>query len=174
MGRAKALLDAGGETFVARTIRIASEAVSCRPILVCGSDAPAVRAAVGDASVTIVENPRWESGIGSSIARGIEAVAAGDAAGALILLIDQPGVSAGHLQTLVAAFRAGADPVATSYEGRPGVPALFGRRWFEDLLRLDGDRGAREILERAGAAVVEPETGLLDVDTPEDYERFAH
>ena len=171
MGKPKPLLTVEGETFVNRAVRLAREAIPGPRVVVCGAGAEAVRAAVHDDAAMLVENERWQEGIGTSIGRGIQALEELDVVGAAILLIDQPALEAEHLETLVLAFREGADPVATSYGGNPGVPALFGRRWFEMLRHLEGDRGARDMLDRAGAALIEPELPLLDVDTPEDYER---
>lgn len=172
MGRPKALLTIDGEMLVNRAVRLAREAVPGPRIVVCGAESDVVRAAVNDDAAILVDNEQWQNGLGTSIGRGIRAVEALEVVGAAILLIDQPQLQAAHLETLVVTFREGSDPVATAYAGRPGVPALFGRRWFEILQRLDGDRGAREVLERAGAAMIEPEHELEDLDTPEDYERY--
>lgn len=172
MGRPKALLTVDKETFVNRAVRLARKAVPGPRVVVCAPGADEVRAAVDDDAAIFVENEQWEKGIGTSVARGIQALEALDVVGAAILVIDQPKLEAAHLETLVLTFREGSDPVATSYGGRPGVPAVFGRKWFEALRRLDGDRGAREILEGAAATVIEPELELADVDTPEDYERY--
>ena len=94
----------------------------------------------------------------------------------MILLADMPEVAAGDIDRLIAAF----DPDegrevcrAVSADGAPGHPVLFGRRFFEALGGLRGDRGAREILDEAAEFVTEVPTAgraaIVDLDTPEDW-----
>ena len=97
----------------------------------------------------------------------------------VILLADMPEVGARDIDRLIAAF----DPEegreicrAVSADGAPGHPVLFGRRFFEALAGLEGDRGAREVLRDAGEFVTEVATSgrsaLVDLDTPEDWEAW--
>ncbi|HVR43626.1 MAG TPA: nucleotidyltransferase family protein [Thermoanaerobaculia bacterium] len=169
MGRPKLLLEIGGEPMLARTVRIALEA-GLRPVhVVLGSDRDALAAVLSGGEVVLVDNARWRDGLASSISCGIASFDSGTIRAVAILLADQPSVTAGHLIELGRRWSAGDDPVATDYEGRPGVPAIFGPRWLGQLAALQGDRGARELLERAGSARVAMPAPPADVDTPEDY-----
>ncbi|HEY0593689.1 MAG TPA: nucleotidyltransferase family protein [Thermoanaerobaculia bacterium] len=169
MRRPKALLQLDGESFVLRVARVAGEAGFSPVVVVAGEEIGAIREAV--APVRAVENVEWREGLASSIRAGIASVAA-ECDAALLLLADQPLVSAAHLRELARAFADGSDPVATAYGRRRGVPAIFGSRWFDELRALTGDRGARDLLEREAARTFGDGDPPFDVDTPEDYERL--
>jgi molybdenum cofactor cytidylyltransferase len=142
--------------------------------IVLGAHADRLRREVQGLPVLVALNPGWEAGIGSSIRVGLEAVltASGDVQGVVITLCDQPYVTDRAINRLVEAHRTSGQPiVASRYGGAAGVPALFGRRFFPQLLSLDGSEGAKRLMAR-NASVVEcvamPEA-LVDVDTPRDY-----
>ncbi len=97
----------------------------------------------------LVDNPAFERGQGGSLARGIRAVS--DAPGveaALVLLADMPNVPDRHLRALRDALDPGVDAVFSDVDGVLGPPALFSRSAFAHLETLDGDRGARAVIER--------------------------
>ena len=109
----------------------------------------------------------------SSVRAGVEAL--GDAAAAVLLLCDQPHVTAAVISGLVAAHRATGRPVvASTYGGSFGVPALFGRALFAELAQLEGAAGARQVIMRhASEAHFLPfPSGEVDVDTPDDFLRL--
>lgn len=177
LGTPKQLLRLRGETLLHRTVRLAL-AAGLEPVhVVLGCNAPAVGAALEElhSRVATVINPDWQTGMGSSLARGIASLPPGAGfdtgpAAALVLVTDQPRVSHALLAEVVAAFRSGGAPlVASRYaSGAVGVPALFARRYFPELTRLTGDRGARALFSRYRDDLVKvafPE-GDLDIDTP--------
>jgi molybdenum cofactor cytidylyltransferase len=122
--------------------------------------------------VTFVHNADYVAGLAGSVRTGIAAVPA-DADGAIVCLGDMPQVDAPLIDKLIAAFdpEKGALAVVPTIEGRRGNPVLWARRFFPDLMKIEGDIGARNLIERYGEAVVEvPVTGkgaLVDIDTPE-------
>lgn len=109
--------------------------------------------------VTRENNPEAEEGMASSIRAGV--TLAGPDARLLILLCDQPLLTADHLRALIAID---APIVATGYAGIAGVPAIFAPSLAPELLALRGDRGARAIIEKHGARVVVFEDAAVDVD----------
>nr|WP_285674057.1 nucleotidyltransferase family protein [Limibaculum sp. NKW23] len=122
-----------------------------------------------------VENPRAADGMGTSLAAGLAALAP-DADAVLVLLADMPEVTADGIDRLIAAFdpEEGREIVrATAADGTPGHPVLFGRRFFEALGGLGGDRGARELVAEHRDFVVEValpgQAALTDLDTPEAW-----
>jgi CTP:molybdopterin cytidylyltransferase MocA len=117
--------------------------------------------------VVTVINDKWEEGMASSIRLGVRALgfAARDAEGVLLMTCDQPAVTAKHLRRLMTR----AEVKASRYAGRNGVPAFFPKKYFDRLMELEGDAGARELL--ADARYEELENGELDVDTVEDLKR---
>ncbi|MGH9456538.1 MAG: nucleotidyltransferase family protein [Thermoanaerobaculia bacterium] len=167
MGQPKVLIEIDGETLVRRAARRAREA-GCDPVFViAGAGAEAVAAAVSGLDVRVVENRDWSRGIGSSIATGARAATEERAAAVLVVLADQPDVEPAHLGRLIAAFRAGHDRAGTTYGDATGVPAIFGAAWFPSLCRLDGDRGAKDLLAGAHTVPTEPPR---DIDTPGDLD----
>jgi molybdenum cofactor cytidylyltransferase len=174
LGRPKQLLELRGEPLVRRAARIAAEAGFAPVVVVVGAEADAVGAALAGGPFTVVANERWESGVASSIRRGIEALRAtrGDVDGALLATCDQPLVEPGHLAALAAAASSeGKAIAASSYGGTVGVPALFTRAVLDELLALEGDHGAKRVIARDADRVarVELPGGERDVDTEADW-----
>lgn len=173
LGQPKQLLRYRGETLIHRTVRLAQAAGLAPLHVVVGHRGREVAAALGGlgGAVTVVANPDWRQGMGGSLARGVASLPAGVAA-ALVLVTDQPQLSAGLLGAILGRYRGGAAAlVACRYaSGALGVPALFARRHFAELAALAGDRGARALFTRHAAALAEVSfpTGDRDVDTPAD------
>lgn len=172
LGKPKQLIEIEGETLLRRTVRLALEA-GCAPVfVVLGYEAERMRAEIDGATAVI--NEEWAEGMGSSLRRGMEAAMAVKPVGVLLLVCDQPRLTAEHLRKLMAAQDGDAGRiVASGYAGRVGVPAVFGRGYFAELRAVEGDRGAREVIRRHGDAVraVEWPEGQIDLDRPEDLER---
>jgi molybdenum cofactor cytidylyltransferase len=157
-------------------VRIAAEeALASRAgpvIVVTGHQRAEVEKVLAGLPVRFVHNPDFADGLGTSLRTGIAAVPA-DADGAIVCLGDMPQVDASLIDRLIGAF----DPdrsaliVMPTFEGKRGNPVLWSRRFFPDLMAIEGDVGARHLIGRYGEAVVEvPVEGraaLVDVDTPE-------
>lgn len=178
-GRPKALLRHRGEYLVDRAVRIAREG-GCEPVLaVLGARAEEVlRLADPQTAAGAVVNPDWESGLGSSLRAGLAAVPP-DAGAVLILLADQPFISAEAVGRVVRAHRGGADLAAAAYAGRRGHPVLIAARHLEQVARsARGDGGAREFLRahEAGIALVDctGEGRPADIDEPADLGLLEH
>jgi len=174
-GPNKLLAEIGGRPLV----RIAAEqalASRARPVIVVtGHERERVEAALKGLPVRLVHNPDFAQGLGGSVRTGITAVPA-EADGAIVCLGDMPQVDAALIDRLIAAFapEQGALAVVPTIDGQRGNPVLWSRRFFPDLMAIEGDVGARHLIGRYGEAVVEvPVTGkgaLVDVDTPEALE----
>ncbi|MBS1802056.1 MAG: nucleotidyltransferase family protein [Acidobacteria bacterium] len=172
LGQPKQLLVFKGETLLQRAIRIAHEAGAAPIFVVLGAHHSQIESGL-DPSAIVVTNPEWQQGMATSIRAGIHAldIKEPQPAGVLLLLCDQPAVTPDHLRRMLTAFQR--DPVtavASVYAGRRGIPALFPRNAFPDLLGLRGDHGARGLLADPERAVIEVplENGELDIDRPED------
>lgn len=173
MGAANKLLaEVDGMPMLARVVDsvIASKA---KPILVVtGHEAEAVRAALGERPVTFVHNPAFAEGLAGSVKAGIDA-APPNADGAVVCLGDMPQVTARHIDRLIAAFNPveGRAICIPTWQGRQGNPVLWARRFFDEIMALSGDRGAKALIEEHGDQVAEvamPDAGVaLDIDTPE-------
>jgi molybdenum cofactor cytidylyltransferase len=177
MGSPKQLLRTGGITLVRRVTEAALDSRCEGVYVVVGAAAEAVRRELSDLGLEVVENRGWEKGLAESIRVGIEAVRAGcpEFDAAILASVDQPHVHTALLDRLIEVFEAGdREIVACTYAGTVGAPALFSRRHFAVLTSLQGDRGAKSILESREGEVAQipfPE-GATDLDTPRDYQRF--
>lgn len=182
-GSPKQLLDWKGKPFVRQVAETALHAGLSPVIAVTGADAAAVESALTGLDVTIVRNEEWQSGQASSIRTGLSPLSlAGRGAGgeevgaAIFLLADQPQIGIDVIQALKEAHAQSLPSILAplALEERRANPVLFDRVTFPDLLALTGDVGGRAIF---GSHKVEylpwhDDALLLDVDTPEDYERL--
>ena len=144
-------------------------------VVVTGHQADQVERALQGLNVTFVRNPDFAEGLASSVKSGIAAVPQ-SADGAVICLGDMPLISAHLIDRLIETFapdRGNLIAVPVS-DGRRGNPVLWSRRFFNELMTLDGDIGARHLIAKHSEAVAEvPVEGLeafLDIDTPQALE----
>ncbi len=170
MGQPKQLMPYRGVPMVrhAATVALAS---SCRPVIVVtGANAEAVGAALDGLPVTIVFNAEWEGGMGTSISAGLRALP-GEADGAVLALADQPLITSEIYDSLLSEPEC--DIVAARYAGTVGVPVLFLRRYFDDLLALPASQGCKGVIlsHREVCRFVDCPEAEMDVDTPEGYRR---
>lgn len=175
-GWPKQLLDLGGRPLLQHTVDAALAAGLDELVVVLGYMAPDVAAAVTlPAGARSVVNPDFATGQASSLRVGLEAASA-QADAALILLGDMPGMRPEDIQAVADAFRGGAGPVVQArYRGVPSHPVLFARAVWPDLLAVEGDTGAREVMKAHPEWVtrVDVDADLPpDLDTMEDYERL--
>ena len=141
--------------------------------VVVGAD-PAVTAHAAARGAHVVEARDHALGLSASLKAGIAALPK-DAAGVLVLLGDMPRVPHAVLAPLVDAIEAGAPAAVPVFEGKMGHPAALCAALFPKVMALQGDRGARALIEGLGGALVKvpaPDSGVLyDVDRPEDLDR---
>lgn len=181
-GKPKQLLDWRGEPFVRAVAKTALEAGLSPVTVVTGARAEQVSAAVNDLSVQIVHNSEWQSGQASSIRAPLVHLslsgrgARGEGPGAAIfLLADQPQVTPTILHALMEEHASTLAPIiAPIVLGQRGNPVLFDRVTFPDLMKLEGDVGGRGIFSKYKVRYIpwHDDTLLLDVDTPEHYQRL--
>jgi len=176
-GQPKQLLPFRGKTLV-RTIIDATCEAGCSPVVVViGSNGEAIHAELAHANVLEVRNTSWRSGIGSSIRSGVRALTghAPNVEAILLLVCDQPAVNAPFIERLIETRETTKkDVVACSYADTVGVPALFNRSLFKELLSLGDDGGAKSIILRNPKRVARlpfPQ-GAVDVDTWQDWEKL--
>jgi len=173
-GKPKQLLDWKGRSFVRTVAQTAIESGLSPIIVVTGSNAEKVEADIQDLNITIIKNNEWKSGQGSSIKRAIRATPP-DCGGAIFLLSDQPQVSTSIIHALKEKHAEGLFPiVAPMILDRRGNPVLFDRETFSDLMSIEGDTGGRAIFHKHRVEYLpwHDDSLLLDVDTPEQYQRL--
>ncbi len=177
LGTPKQLLPYKGTTLLGYTIQVALD-TKCDPVLVVlGAGSDTIKAAIKDYPVQIVENDGWEEGMGSSLRVGLLEMLKlqPDTEAVILMVCDQPFVTKSVLLCLISEqLHSGKGITASGYLAKMGTPALFHKKYFEELIALGGDSGARPLLKRyATDVVIIPfEDGGTDIDTKQDYERL--
>ena len=176
MGSNKLLAEIGGKPMIRHTVEAISTSSVGGVIVVTGRDADLVSQALAGVKVDVVHNPNYAEGLSTSLKTGLSAV--GDADAALICLGDMPRVSAAVIDKLIAAF----NPVehraicVPMFNGKPGNPVLWSKQYFDEMKKLTGDNGARQLFTVYAEDLVEvamPDDAVLDdIDTPEALERI--
>jgi molybdenum cofactor cytidylyltransferase len=174
MGTPKQLLVYEGQTLLRRVAETALASVCSPVVVVLGANAVQIGAEL-ELPVIVTCNHEWETGMGSSLRAGFEAMLAADPSvdAVVVLLSDQPFVTANLIDTLIERRReTGKTIVATEYGGVRGVPALFARELFTEIQGLSGHEGARQIIRNHpdDTAVVSFAAAAIDIDTPQDYD----
>ncbi|MEO6839332.1 MAG: molybdopterin-binding/glycosyltransferase family 2 protein [Bradyrhizobium sp.] len=171
-GPNKLLAELSGKPLVRTVTEQALASGASGVIVVTGHQAAEVEKALAGLKVKFVHNPDFAAGLASSVKSGIAAVPA-DADGAVVCLGDMPLIDARLIDRLIEAFapdRGNLIAVPVS-DGRRGNPVLWSRRFFDELMALDGDIGARHLIAKHNQAVaevpVEGHGAFLDIDTPE-------
>lgn len=153
-------------TAVAHAVEIAGQAVT----VVLGANAAELAPLLRHSPASVIINRDWSEGLGSSLRLGVSRLPS-SCEGVLVMLADQPAVTADDLRRLVEPWRRQPDyVVAAFYDSTTGVPAIFPRSMFSSLTELRGDQGARALIHRNRDRVVRvPMAGAaIDIDTPED------
>ncbi len=173
-GQSKLVRMVRGKPLVQHALLAARESCHGQVTLVVGHDADAIKMAGAGLFDHVVNNDHYDDGIGSSIATGVRACRT-DADAVLILLADQPLISATHLENVIASWSGAENEiVASSFDGIFSPPILFPRNAFGALCALRGDQGAKVILSDATYEVIRIECppARFDIDTPEDLNRI--
>jgi molybdenum cofactor cytidylyltransferase len=177
MGRNKLLLELEGKPILCHAVDQALGAGLSEIIVVSGHQAGKVREALGNRAVKIIEAREHKLGMSASLKAGIRALSPKTEA-ALVMLGDMPQVSAALIRRLIAAYNPleGRSIVVPTVDGKRGNPVLFDRRYFEEMLALEGDVGARHLIgahdDQVAELSVDDAAVFTDVDTPEAYDQL--
>ena len=174
MGGQKLVLPVAGRPMIQGVVEAAAQSEAAETIVVVGCEVGQVRAVLADCPVRIVENAGYDLGMSTSLRAGLSAVRP-DCEAVLFVLGDQPFVTPAMIDALIARFaEKGSQIVRPVVDGKPAHPVLMGSGLFPEILALEGDIGAREILARhpdeVDLLVWTDGRSALDVDTPQDYE----
>jgi len=171
-GPNKLLAEIGGKPLVRFVAEQALASRATPVIVVTGHERAKVEAALAGLRVKFVHNPDFAAGLSTSLKAGL-AVLPPEVDGAIVCLGDMPQVTAALIDRMVEAFdpARGALVVVPTIEGKRGNPVVWSRRFFPDLMALEGDVGARHLIATYADAVaevpVEDSAALTDVDTPD-------
>lgn len=170
LGQPKQLLPYHGNSLLRHAAQTACDACCGEVIIVLGAYSTLLELELVNLPVRVIYAEDWQEGMAASFRAGIHAIANYDAA--LVMLCDQPLVTAEHLQALLAKFQPGVI-VASDYGEALGPPCVFDRAYFPELLALTGDSGARKLLKKYPCRTVAFPGGRIDVDTLMDWQALA-
>ena len=171
-GPNKLLAEIGGKPLVRIVTEQALASRAAPVIVVTGRERAKVEVALAGLRVRFVHNPDYAAGLSTSLKAGLAALP-GEADGAIVCLGDMPQVTAALIDRMLESFdpARGALVVVPIIEGKRGNPVVWSRRFFADLMGLEGDVGARHLIGTHADAVVEvpleDSAALTDVDTPD-------
>lgn len=177
LGKPKQLLNYRGEGLLRHMVNVAAVVPAKTLVVVLGAKADLLIPEIDEAKASIAINKDYKTGMASSIITGLKYLEEKNPLtdGVIILMCDQPFVSAVLLNDLISTQQQTAKPiVACNYGNTIGTPALFHKSIFNELLQLQGDTGARKIIQKHihEIAAVPFEKGIVDIDTEEDYKNF--
>jgi molybdenum cofactor cytidylyltransferase len=176
-GSQKLLAPFHGAALIRRTVENVLASQVSETLVVLGRDGEGVRRALAGLPVRFVTNLDFRSGLSTSLRAGVEAIEPSTLA-AIILLGDQPGVTADIVDQLIEEGRRSRRPIVVpEYAGTRGNPVMFDAMIFPELRTIEGDQGARAVIARDPARVATVCFSFempADVDTPEDYARLTN
>lgn len=176
-GQPKQLLEFKGKTLLRRAAETALN-TNCKTVVVLGANAESLTKQIADLSppLRVVVNENWAAGMGASIKTGLAVLANENLDAVVIMLCDQPFVTAETIRRLIEKFeQTGSLLVASFYNNTTGVPALFASEMFAELSNLDADAGARAIIKKHHANVAQTPTpeAAFDIDTQADFQKLS-
>jgi molybdenum cofactor cytidylyltransferase len=176
LGSPKQLLSYNGKTLLRHAVDEATDSDADFVVVVLGANAESCLNEIGAGRASVVENKEWQEGMAGSLKAGLRALLEQQPSieGVIFMVCDQPFVSSHVLNNLISTHKETGKPVVASNYGEAiGVPAFFHHSFFEELMQLKGDEGARKIIQqhKDESATISFPQGGIDIDRREDYER---
>ena len=177
MGEPKQLLPWNNQTLIEHQLNNLLKTNTTTSV-VLGANAEKISSVIDSLPISIFTNPKWQNGMGNSISFGIQQLLEKDANidGILISLIDQPLLTTEYFNKIIESFQINKKQiiVSQSENGWLGAPVLFDKTYFDELINLKGDEGAKLIISKNKNKIhlILAETILQDIDTPEAYQKL--
>ena len=178
LGSPKQLLLYQGKTLLERIIDTSLEVfIKNKVVVVLGANHHEIASIIKEKNILTSINENWESGMASSIKSGLQTLLSRfpDMERCFISVCDQPYLSGKvFLEMIKMSDTSSKEIIASEYAGTIGVPALFSKKYFEELMNLEGEQGAKKIIRqnRQDADTFIFEEGAIDIDTPLDYKNL--
>lgn len=175
--RVKQVLPWKSSTLLGNAVEQANTSMANTTYVVLGAYEEVIKAEVKLDEVVIIQNTNWENGLGNSITAGMGHFFAKSLShdAVLIMLADQPLIDSNYLNKMMGNWRGNASKIITTqYENRSGVPAIFGKEYFEELKNLNKDFGAKDIIasHKDSILALNPEGKEIDIDSWESYQKI--
>lgn len=178
MGFPKQLLKWKNTTLLQHTIDTVKKIAAEEIILVLGANSEKIKAEIDSNEVTVLVNKNWNLGLGDSIAYGINYIETilSEAESVLIMLADQPLIDTEFLIKMIESYRSNPTRIVSTFyeEGKFGVPTIFNKKYFPELLKLNDDKGAKSVLKKYSDDLlfIDGKDFINDIDTVKDYEEL--
>jgi|TARA_B110000238_G_scaffold200405_1_gene250438 molybdenum cofactor cytidylyltransferase len=177
MGAVKQLLKVNGTSLLENAISNSKKLKKSTVICVLGAHATEIKKTIDLKSIAFTINKDYTKGISSSIIAGIKYIQKQEIQfdGLFVQLADQPAIELAYYREMIALFsKEKTKIIAANYGKKYGVPAIFPKAFINDLLKITGDKGAKEFLQKNKKEIVSPEVtvNLLDIDTREEYNNY--
>lgn len=176
LGQPKQLLIYQGKTLIRRSIDAAFESKSNACVLVLGANFELISNEVQDTNVEIIINHDWETGMASGMQKGLDFLEKKISPDQVILMLcDQPFVDSELLNSMIEnQSKTGKGIIACYYNGTFGVPVLFSRKYFPELIDLKGSEGAKKVIyaHKSDMEKIDFPDGAIDIDTLDDYKKL--
>lgn len=177
LGRPKQLLKFKESTLLKNTILEALKVPNSFVIVVTGANKELIQKEIYFKEINLCYNPDWETGMASSIAKGISELIKlhPDYKRCILAVCDQPFVTAVIFESLISNADVKNKGIAASvYSETLGTPVLFHQKYFKELLELEGQEGAKKLIKKYSDDVVAVPfaKGNIDIDTEEDYKKL--
>ncbi len=177
LGQPKQLLQYKGHTLIKHAIDTALHVIPTPVIVVLGENAHLLQNEVSSSKVHVIINHNWKEGMASSIRCGLYDLlkVSPDIDNVILMVCDQPFVSASLIKDLIAEHEhTKKGIIASAYKDTLGTPVLFNKKYFNQLLDLNGAEGAKILISKYPEDVlaVSFPLGFIDIDTVEDYEQL--
>lgn len=177
LGQPKQLLAYKNTTLLKHTIAAVSNISNAVIIVVTGANKDLIEKELNADKINIRYNPNWESGMSSSINQGLSDLLLldPDCQSCIFSVCDQPYITPLIFENLITEYQKTAKGIiASSYSETLGTPVLFDKKYFNELLALKGQEGAKKIINRFPDDTISIpfEKGNIDIDTEEDYSQL--
>ncbi|MFB6465468.1 NTP transferase domain-containing protein [Cytobacillus sp. Hz8] len=174
MGEQKLLLSVKGETMIRYVVKKLNQTKADGIIVVTNSCFEKEKYELADLGIVILENDESHLGMSSSLKLGIQYLKKRNAGSAIILLADQPTIDVQIINRVIDKYKKDRfDIIQALYQTKPSHPVLFSKRWFDELLQISGDKGARDVMKMNQNQIMFVECDVpepKDIDTVKDYE----
>lgn len=177
LGHPKQLVQINGQPLLQKMAETSLATGCCPVVIVLGAYFEKIKPVVEKLPIHILENKNWESGMGSTISCGMNFLNNNypDLKAVVLLVCDQYYLAEKNITELIRVFeKTNQKIIASKYGKTVGVPALFSKQLFSDLLKLNGPSGAKKIIQKYAEelAIIEFSEGVFDLDTEEDLKKI--
>lgn len=169
MGKPKQLLPYKNTTLLGNAIQVANQSLANNVFCVLGANFEIIKKSIEQYNCNIILNPKYKDGLSSSIKTAVKELQNFDKL--LFMLGDQPKITFDFLNELLNLSEENPTKIiASDYGNKKGVPAIFPKKYFSELLTLSGDKGASKMLNLHQENIIKLKNNfLVDIDTFKEY-----